>query len=60
MIFYGNEVGMWGADDPHDTWPMIWKDKTPYEYGYPEKNIKLEKNMDCSFLEMKLMNYSML
>ncbi|MCU0342994.1 MAG: glycoside hydrolase family 13 protein [Ignavibacterium sp.] len=26
MIYYGDEVGMWGADDPHDRKPMVWKD----------------------------------
>lgn len=26
MIFYGDEVGMWGADDPHSRKPMIWSD----------------------------------
>ena len=29
MIYYGDEVGMWGADDPHDRKPMIWDD---FEY----------------------------
>ncbi len=24
MIYYGGEVGMWGADDPHDRKPMVW------------------------------------
>jgi glycosidase len=24
MIYYGDEVGIWGADDPHDRKPMIW------------------------------------
>ncbi len=24
MIYYGDEVGMWGADDPHDRQPMVW------------------------------------
>lgn len=24
MIYYGDEAGMWGADDPHDRKPMIW------------------------------------
>ncbi len=24
MIYYGDEVGMWGADDPQDRKPMIW------------------------------------
>lgn len=28
MIFYGDEVGMWGADDPHCRKPMIWPDLT--------------------------------
>jgi len=26
MIYYGDEVGMWGADDPHDRQPMIWEE----------------------------------
>lgn len=25
MIYYGDEVGMWGADDPHDRKPMVWE-----------------------------------
>lgn len=26
MIYYGTESGMWGADDPDDRKPMVWKD----------------------------------
>ncbi len=26
MIYYGDEVGMWGADDPHDRKPMVWSE----------------------------------
>ena len=26
MIYYGDEAGMWGADDPHDRKPMVWED----------------------------------
>ncbi len=26
MIYYGDEIGMWGADDPHDRKPMVWDD----------------------------------
>lgn len=26
MIYYGDEVGMWGADDPHCRKPMVWYD----------------------------------
>ena len=28
MIYYGTEAGMWGADDPCDRMPMVWKDFT--------------------------------
>lgn len=31
MVFYGDEVGMWGADDPTNRQPMVWKDLEPYE-----------------------------
>lgn len=36
MIYYGDEAGMWGADDPEDRKPMLWKDLEPYEK--PEEN----------------------
>ncbi|MDD5066486.1 MAG: alpha-amylase family glycosyl hydrolase [bacterium] len=26
MIYYGDEAGLWGADDPNNRMPMIWKD----------------------------------
>ncbi len=26
MLFYGDEAGMWGADDPDDRKPMVWPD----------------------------------
>lgn len=26
MIYYGTEVGMWGANDPDDRQPMLWED----------------------------------
>lgn len=31
MIYYGDEVGMWGADDPTCRKPMLWEDLQPYE-----------------------------
>lgn len=31
MIYYGTEAGMFGADDPTDRKPMLWKDLQPYE-----------------------------
>ncbi|MAT70000.1 MAG: alpha-amylase [Planctomycetaceae bacterium] len=26
MVYYGDEAGMWGADDPGDRKPMVWPD----------------------------------
>lgn len=31
MVYYGDEAGMWGATDPDDRQPMIWKDQAPYD-----------------------------
>lgn len=31
MIWYGDEAGMFGADDPHCRKPMVWKDLEPYD-----------------------------
>jgi glycosidase len=28
MVYYGDEVGMWGANDPDDRKPMLWGDLT--------------------------------
>ncbi|NOX37611.1 MAG: alpha-amylase [Calditrichaeota bacterium] len=28
MIYYGDEAGMWGADDPDDRKPMVWPEMT--------------------------------
>lgn len=36
MIYYGDEVGMWGADDPTNRKPMLWEELQPYEE--PEEN----------------------
>lgn len=31
MIYYGDEVGMWGASDPNNRKPMLWADREPYD-----------------------------
>ncbi|MEK6643324.1 MAG: alpha amylase N-terminal ig-like domain-containing protein [Planctomycetota bacterium] len=31
MIYYGDEVGMYGADDPSDRKPMWWDDLMPFD-----------------------------
>jgi glycosidase len=43
MIYYGDEVGMWGADDPSNRKPMLWKDLQPYEK--PEENAVMEEEL---------------
>ncbi len=31
MIWYGDEAGMWGSDDPVCRKPMLWQDLEPYD-----------------------------
>jgi glycosidase len=31
MIYYGDEAGMWGPDDPSNRMPMVWEDMQPYD-----------------------------
>lgn len=40
LIYYGDEAGMWGADDPNCRKPMLWKDLEPYDN--PEENHVME------------------
>jgi cyclomaltodextrinase / maltogenic alpha-amylase / neopullulanase len=49
MIYNGNEVGMFGADDPSNRKPMLWKDKEPYEnpgVNFVDKDV-LEWHRKC-------------
>ncbi|MGD8451192.1 MAG: alpha-amylase family glycosyl hydrolase [Phycisphaerae bacterium] len=43
MVYYGDEVGMWGSDDPTCRKPMLWKDLEPYEK--PEENFVMEDEL---------------
>ncbi len=43
LIYYGDEAGMWGADDPTCRKPMLWKDLQPYES--PEENAVLDEQL---------------
>jgi glycosidase len=40
MVYYGDEVGMWGSDDPNNRKPMIWGDLEPYDD--PEQTVDAE------------------
>lgn len=44
MVYYGDEVGMWGADDPTNRKPMLWEDLEPYEK--PEENVVMKDHLD--------------
>ncbi len=44
MIYYGDEVGMWGADDPTNRKPMLWKDLEPYEN--PTENAVMQDHLE--------------
>jgi glycosidase len=52
MIYYGDEVGMWGADDPSCRKPMLWKDLEPYEQ--PEENHVMPEQHDFYRAVIKL------
>lgn len=43
MVYYGDEAGMWGSDDPNNRKPMLWKDLEPYEE--PESNQVMENHL---------------
>ncbi len=55
MIYYGDEVGMWGADDPHDRKPMVWADKkyddeiidssSGFHKGFGDYTVEQNKNL---------------
>jgi len=44
MVYYGDEVGMWGADDPTCRKPMLWEDLQPYEK--PEQNHVMKDHLE--------------
>jgi glycosidase len=51
MIYYGDEVGMWGADDPDERKPMLWADmryanEASHPFGTRRPNDKNQFNND--------------
>jgi len=43
MVYYGDEAGMWGSDDPNNRKPMLWKDLEPYEDA--DENFVMEDHL---------------
>lgn len=62
MVYYGDEAGMWGADDPHDRKPMVWEniryddEIITAESGFKKEfgNYKVEPNKDILEFYKKL------
>ncbi|MDP7070334.1 MAG: alpha-amylase family glycosyl hydrolase [Phycisphaerales bacterium] len=36
MIYYGDEAGLWGSDDPNNRKPMLWSELQPYDEPHME------------------------
>jgi cyclomaltodextrinase / maltogenic alpha-amylase / neopullulanase len=49
MIYYGDEAGMWGADDPHDRKPMVWD-----ELDYKDEVVNAESGFRAGFGKYKV------
>ena len=55
MIYYGDEVGMWGADDPHTRKPMVWSElkyddeiiteKSDFKKGFGSYQVEQNKGL---------------
>lgn len=43
VVYYGDEVGMWGGDDPYNRKPMLWEDELK---NYPAEEDELIKYKD--------------
>jgi cyclomaltodextrinase / maltogenic alpha-amylase / neopullulanase len=56
MVFYGDEVGMWGANDPDCRKPMVWD-----EYKYDDErnlwNGEIKSVADKVYVEKQLLAY---
>jgi glycosidase len=55
MIYYGTEAGMWGADDPCDRMPMVWRG-TNYDPQQAHPNGKTRK-ADAVEFDESLFNF---
>ena len=60
-IFYGDEVGMWGADDPDCRKPMLWEEFT-YEpeqatpFGHRKYSVPVSANLELKNFYKSLIN----
>jgi glycosidase len=60
-IWYGDEIGMWGGDDPDTRKPMIWpdiqyEDETHYPFDVLRKKDKVEQDKGLMEFYKKMIN----
>ena len=66
MIYYGDEAGMWGADDPHDRKPMVWDEldykdevvnaETGFRTGFGKYKVVVNKDLLSYYKKMTLIH----
>jgi cyclomaltodextrinase len=55
MVYYGDEVGMWGGNDPDDRKPMIWPDIVyEKERALPRQTLRPESEADTVLQNLEL------
>ncbi len=55
MVYYGDEVGMWGGNDPDDRKPMIWPDiDYEKERALPRQTLRPESEADTVVQNLEL------
>ena len=58
MVYYGDEVGMWGGNDPDSRKPMIWDDISYANERYlPTGFVRNTKNEDVVSVNSDLMSF---
>lgn len=69
MVYYGDEVGMWGANDPHERKPMLWDEllyqderitaASGFTAGHGKYKVKADRNLLSLYRRLGAMrNYS--
>jgi glycosidase len=59
MVYYGDEAGMWGADDPDDRKPMVWRDMDydvedahPFGRDRPADPVRFEEELFATYQDL--------
>ena len=59
MVYYGDEAGMWGADDPDDRKPMVWRDMDhdvednhPFSHDRPPDPVRFDEELFATYRDL--------